>query len=89
MHRLEYDAGSLNMQLRYAYDDEVIISWTDSSDLLKAQWMRFGAQDGNLQHYQIRNIRNPTKLNELCINNVGSFYCAPTEEEYIGKPRLT
>ena len=46
--------------------------------------MRFGAQDGNVQNYQVRNIRNPAKETEICINNVGSFYCASTEEEYIG-----
>ena len=47
--------------------------------------MRFGAQDGNIENYQVRNVRNPTKITETCINNVGSFYCASTEEEYIGE----
>ena len=60
------------------------MSWEDSSELVKAQWMRFGSQDGDTQSYQVRNIRNPDKVTETCINNVGSFSCASTEEEYIG-----
>ena len=46
--------------------------------------MRFGSWEGDDRSYQIRNIRNPTKPAESCINNVGSFYCSSLDEEYIG-----
>ena len=47
--------------------------------------MRLGSWEGDGRSYQIRNIRNPTKQAESCINNVGSFYCSSLEEEYIGE----
>ena len=63
----------------------MIVDWTDTSSLIAVQWLRFGSWEGDDRSYQIRNIRNPTKQAESCINNVGSFYCSSLEEEYIGE----
>ena len=61
-----------------------MVDWTDTSSPIAVQWMRFGSWEGDDKSYQIRNIRNPTKQMESCINKVGSFDCSSLDEEYIG-----
>ena len=65
-------------------NEEHIVDWKDTSDeKIPVKYMNLNTWDNVRGSMKIRNIRNPDKPTELCVNNVGSFQCASTAEEYV------
>ena len=65
-------------------NEEHIVDWTDTSaEKIPVKYMYLNTWNNVRGSVKLRNIRNPDKPTELCINNVGSFQCVSTSEEYV------
>ena len=65
-------------------NEEHIVDWTDTSaEKIPVKYMHLNTWDNLRGSMKLRNIRNPDKPTELCLNNVGSFQCVSTTEEYV------
>ena len=71
----------LRVELKSAYDSDAYLSWTDTQDILAVDTVHLMAKgDGSLY---IRKFKKNIAI-DACLNNVGSFVCISTEEEYMG-----
>ena len=65
-------------------NEEHIVDWTDTSaEKIPVKYMHLNTWNSVRGSMKLRNIRNPDKPTELCLNNVGSFQCVSTTEEYV------
>ena len=65
-------------------NEEHIVDWTDTSaEKIPVKYMYLNTWNNVRGSVKLRNIRNPDKPTELCLNNVGSFQCVSTTEEYV------
>ena len=83
-NRFLIEADQLKILVELGFNNEEILSWVDTKDLVAVKWMIMkGILELN-NSFMIRNIRNPTNFSEVCMNNVGSFLCVSLEDEKIG-----
>ena len=78
----DYNAATTELELgvRSAYKEEVIISWTDKDNLYAVDHVKVVGQGSTPESIYVRNLRKSEPA-EMCVNNVGNFTCLSTDEE--------
>ena len=72
--------------------EQQIFSWTHAgpNDLIPVRYLKMyhpkwpnEPSIGEQSHIKLRNLRNPDKTTETCLNNIGSFKCVPQDYEQV------
>ena len=74
--------------------EQQIFSWTHApngpNDLIPVRYLKMyhpkwpnEPSISEQSHIKLRNLRNPDKLSETCLNNIGSFKCVPQDYEQV------
>ena len=81
--KLQLTGPKLSIQLGSGYETwDEFLSWDDEGELIAVEWIWIqGAFNFYVPQY-VRNFRRHGST-EVCSNNVGSFTCSSTEEEYM------
>ena len=76
--------SGLRISVSLGVNEELIADWTDTAETkIPVKYMYLSSWNHVRGAIQLRNIRNPDQPTELCVNNVGSFACVSTAEEYV------
>ena len=81
--KLQLSGSKLSIQLGSGYETwQEFLSWDDAGEHIAVEWVWIQAAANFYVPQYVRNFRRHGST-EVCSNNVGSFTCSSTEEEYM------
>jgi hypothetical protein len=81
---LDHNAASNELQIgvRSAYEEEIFLPWTDSESMYAVDHIKLRVAGVKKESAYVCHFRK-SEAGDMCVNNVGSFQCFPTYEEYL------